>query len=471
MMDPGVFAAYTDAQRARDLLQSCSQALFGQAVTLATCTVIDSLYKTYANPASWPKSTLSVCWRLGLEGGADSTIFYAKVYLAGRSHAAWQALGEPAGDAQGLPAVMHLAGLDMIVWRFPHDPSIRHLPSAVVEQLVKQHLPLAALLPPGVQAELAQFVVELVHYQPEKCCTTRYRLQWHDAQAPGEVQQLVIYGKTYSDDRGSRVYARQLHYWREAAFAICQPLGYDETIKTVWSLGIEGLPLAQVIEPANHRRLLGQVSRCLAAVHASDLHELGALREISQAELLADCLKKIGKLSRACPPCAAPLALLAAPVQSLAALLAQSAGVRHALHGDFHIDQMLACGDDVVVFDFDSFAVGDPERDLAEFIVALLFQPFDPAFVQRLAQGLMEAYCAQVSWKVRTDHLRWYALVEFVTRCWRFYRQQQTGWDGALQRSVAHLPALEALIVVLAAVIDGPGPADAAMTPLRITPR
>jgi Phosphotransferase enzyme family len=465
MMNEGAFDAFTDAQRARDLLQSCSQVLFGQPVTIATCTVIDSLYKTYANPASWPKSTLSVCWRLGLEGGADSTIFYARVYLAGRSQAAWQALGEPAADdAQRLPAVMHLPALDMIVWRFPHDPSIRHLPGAVVEQRVKQRLPLAALLPQGVRAEQARLSIEPVCYQPEKCCTTRYRLQWHDAQAPGEVQQLVIYGKTYSDDRGSTVHARQRHYWRAAAFAVCRPLGYDETIKTVWSLGIEGLPLAQVIAHANHRRLLAQVGRCLAAVHASDLYELGALREISQAELLADCIKKIGKLSRASPPCAPPLALLAASVQCLAALLAQSAGVRRALHGDFHIGQMLACGDDVYVFDFDSFAVGDPERDLAEFIVALLFQPYDPAFVQRLALGLMEAYCAQVRWKVRTDHLRWYALVEFVTRCWRFYRQQQTGWDGALQRSVAHLTELEALIVVLADVIDGPA-STAAATP------
>ncbi len=455
----GVFAVYTDAVRARDLLQSCSELLFGQPVTIATCTVIDSLYKTYANPTSWPKSTLSVCWRLGLAGGADSTIIYAKVYLAGRSLAAWLALGERASAAQARQAVTHLPALDMIAWRFPHDPSIGHLPDAVDEPSVKPRLlrlPLAALLPHGVGLEQAQLSVEPVQYQPEKCCTTRYRLHWHDthdAQAPGEVQQLVIYGKTYSDDRGSTVYARQLHYWREAAFAICQPLGYDSTIKTVWSLGVEGLPLARVIGRDNHQRLLAQVGRCLAAVHGSDLHALGVLKVIVPAELLADCLKKIDKLGRACPASAAPLALLIAPVQTLAAQLAQSASVRHALHGDFHIDQMLVCGEAVVVFDFDSFAVGDAERDLAEFIVALMFQPFDAAFVQLLALALVDAYRAHAPWQVRIDHLRWYAQVEFVTRCWRCYRQQQTGWDAALQRGVAHLPELDALFVALAAAI------------------
>lgn len=450
----GVFAAYTDAQRARELLQSCSELLFGRPVTLASVTVIDSLYKTYVNPASWPKSTLSVCWRLGLAGGAESAIFHAKAFLCGRSLAAWQALDKPDADAPLPPAVMHLPTLDMIVWRFPHDPTIRHLPEAVLPQRVRQHLPLGALLPSGVGVEQVQIEIEAVQYQPEKCCTTRYRLQWHDTRAPGAEQRLVIYGKTYSDDRGSSVHARQLHYWRTAAFAICRPLGYDEAIQTVWSLGIEGLPLAGVIAHDNHQGLLGQVGRCLAAVHASELHQVCVVKEVMPAELLEDCIKKIGKLGRACPPCAAALAQLMAPVQRLAAQLAQGASVRHTLHGDFHIGQMLVCGDEVYVFDFDSFAAGDPEKDLAEFIVALLFQPFEPAFVQLMALALMDAYCAQARRQVRSDHLRWYALVEFVTRCWRFYRQQQSDWDAALQRGVARLPELEALIPALAAAID-----------------
>ncbi len=461
----GVFAAFTDAQRARELLQGCSDLLFGQPVTIDTCSVIDSLYKTYANPASWPKSTLSVCWRLHLVGGAESAIFYAKVFLAGRSHAAWLALDKPIVDAQALPAVMHLPALDMIVWRFPHDPSIRHLPDAVLPHRVRQRLPLGALMPPGVNVEQVQLSIEAVQYQPEKCCTTRYRVHRHDDRAPGAQAPLVIYGKTYSDDRGGQVHARQMHYWRAAAFAICQPLGYDDAIKTVWSLGIEGVPLAGVIAPDNHQRLLGQVGRCLAAVHASDLQQIGAMKEVALAELLEDCIKKIGKLGRACPPCAAPLAQLIAPVQQLGVQVAQSASVRHALHGDFHIGQMLLCGDEVYVFDFDSFTAGDPEKDLAEFIVALLFQAYEPAFARQLALALMDAYGAQARWKIRIDHLRWYALVEFVTRCWRFYRQQQTGWDGALQRGVAHLGELEALIVALAAVIDGAACAATMPTP------
>lgn len=437
------FAAYTDAEQARQLLQDSSAELFGRRVTLTSCTVIDSLYKTYAKRSSWPRSTLSVCWRLGLAEPEDSAILYAKVYLEGRSLAEWQRLDPP-------PTAIHLPAHDMIVWRFPHDPSMPHLAEAVLPQRVRHHLPYDQL-PPGLDgpADLLHVSAEPLKYHPEHCCTVRYRLQWRSADALAPPQVLVIFGKTYRDDSGRAAHQRLQHCWRTMALKSCRPLGYDETIRTVWSLCVEGLPLVQVITRANHAPYLGLLGRSLAAVHASNPVDLGTLGAVAVSELLADCIKKLDKLSRACPPCAEPLALLVAPALAMGRRLAAGAPAGCALHGDFHIDQVLAHDGDVWLFDFDSFALGDPEQDLAEFIVALMFHGFEPDFVRAMALTLVQSYCAAAHWTLRPDCLRWYAQVEYVTRAYRFYRQQRPGWERAVQQAVSNLHGLDAVLAGL----------------------
>jgi hypothetical protein len=446
---PFPFAAYTDPERVLALLQPCSAELFGAPTTLARCEVIDSLYKTYVAPASWPKSTLSVCWRIERADAAGSAAFYAKVYLEGRSHAAWLQLCERGDDA----AAMHLPALDMIAWRFPHDPALHHLPETALAERVRARLPWDALRARGAgAAEHAQVHVEPVSYQPEKNCTTRCLLQWHGAAPPA----VLVYAKTYSDDRGRAAHARQLHYWRSAALRTCEPLAYDESICTVWSIGVEGRPLAGVIDRSNQAHFLDQAAAHLCAVHGSDAREHGVVDALDRAEHLDDCLKKIGKLGRACPASRAPLARVAASVRALADHVMQDDGQRRVLHGDFHIGQMLAVGRDVYLFDFDSFVLGDAEQDLAEFIVALPFVPaeagraFEPDFVRTMAATLGRRYGSRARRPVRIDHLRWYALVEFVTRCWRFHRQQRPGWAAALELALTRLPSLDAAIATMA---------------------
>jgi hypothetical protein len=459
--EPCPFAAFTDPARALVLLQPCSAALFGAPTPLACCDVIDSLYKTYVNPASFPKSTLSVCWRLWRADAAGSAIFYAKVYLEGRSQAAWQRLGERGSDEATAPrAATHLPALDMIVWRFPHDPALRHLPEAVLDERVRARLPWDALRSHGGgAAEGASLHIEPVSYQPEKSCMTRCLLHWPVesrvewpagdglAAAP---RDLLVYAKTYGDDRGRAAHARQLHYWRSAALRTCEPLAYDDSIATVWSIGVEGQPLAHVIDDANQLHYLDQAAAHLWAVHSSDPHELGVDELIAPAELLADCLKKIDKLGRACPRSREALALVAVPVQALAERVMQADGQRCVLHGDFHIGQMLAAGGDVYLFDFDSLALGDAEQDLAEFVVALMWAPVAPEFVGTMAAALGHAYASRACAPVRMDHLRWYARVEFVTRCWRLHRQQRPGWADALELALTRLPTLDAAIAAMA---------------------
>ncbi len=442
------FAPYTDPTRALGLLQGSRAELFGRPVTLTSCAVMDSSYKTYTKRSSWPKSVLSVCYRLGLAEQADNAIFYAKLYLQGRSHVEWQRLGPPPAAASGAaPPVIHLPALGMIAWRFPHDPAMPHLAEAMLPQRVRHHLPYHAL-PPGLDgpADLTHLSAEPLKYNPENGCTLRYRLQWGGAGARVPAQELIVFGKVYRDDRGRAACERMQHYWRTTAFKSCRPLGYDETIRTVWSLGVQGLPLAQVISRANHASCLGQVGCGLAAVHASDPAVLGMPDSVAVAELLADFIKKIDKLSRACPPCAAPLAGLLAPARRVGERLAAGAHAGRALHGDFHIGQMLAHDGEVYLFDFDSFTLGDPEQDLAEFIVALLFQGFEPNFVHAMARALVRSYCARSRWTLRLEYLHWYALVEYVTRAYRFYRQQRPGWQHALQQSVSNLAVLEAVL-------------------------
>ena len=435
-----LFAPYLCPEYMRVQLQEHACAAFAEH-TIDDCKVLFSRYKTFRKPASWIKSTLSVCYALKLSGCERQFLLYAWVFLNGRSRQQWQQLDKPL-------AAIHIAELDMIAWPFPHDPGLRCLPQAIDTNQVRQFLPFSQL-PTALSgpADISDLTNSVVKYSPEKCCTTRYNLKWyHDSHS----YQINMYGKTYRTAKGYEVYQRLLHFWQmgqqqavDKELRVAQPLGYSTAIQTLWLAEIVGSPLLGSIRSGNYRHYIEQIATGLIVIHGS---ELTSSTIINKVELLADCGKKIDKITRTLPTTAVILYPLLEQVEYLANTLFKTAGVKRLIYGDFHIEQLLVQNDKVFFLDFDSFALGDPEQDIAEFIVALQFYQLPMGLIQVLAEELLICYRQQAPWQLSGERLYWYAMLEYVIRLYRFYLAQRPDWREQLQQSLNNLAPLQSML-------------------------
>jgi thiamine kinase-like enzyme len=316
----------------------------------------------------------------------------------------------------------HFSDLDLLVWVFPEDPAIPHLPEVSDPELVKAHLPYSSL-PKGLDGtgDIRSIEMSVVNYRPEIRCTTKYDLRWGEDEQP---QPFTIFGKTFRNAEGHDVFARSEYLWNRCAgveenVLFAQPLGYMPAVQTLWQLGVEGIPLCRVIEEDNCDSYLRTVAKGLAMIHNSDL---AGLPTWTLAEHLAEADKKIEKLHQAVPSLGEELSLLAQQVHRDAPN--PSDIPLRPMYWDFHVNQLLAQDGKVAFFDFDELVIGDPLQDIANFIVDLQFRDVSQFLARRMAKSLYDSYRSQVKWEVPIDRVRWHARVQFINKAYRIYIQQ-----------------------------------------------
>src|SRR5262249_33748506 len=147
-------------------------------------------------------------------------LFHVKAYRDGRSREKFaQACAAPTVPPPFGAAVMHVPELDLVVWAFPNDPKLLHLPQVLVRPRLRRHLPYERL----DTTSAADVSIDVVRYKPEVRCITRYRLG-----------RIALYGKTFKHDRARDIAGRiealadQLASV-EDAFVIAPPLGHSAT--------------------------------------------------------------------------------------------------------------------------------------------------------------------------------------------------------------------------------------------------
>ena len=391
---------------------------------ITSCRVQHVRYSPKKKPEN---ERLAACYHLGVRGSNSqrerTVILYCKAFRGGRSQKEIDALTQSNAGAQAFHSMpLHFRDLDLLLWVFPEDPAIPHLPEVSDPERVMAHLPYSSL-PKGLDGpgDVRSVEVQIINYRPELRCTTRYDLHWGAADQP---QSLTIFGKTFRSGEGHDIYARSEYLWTrfsgvEDDVIFAQPLGYTSAVQTLWQLGVEGAPLCCVIGEDNCDSYLRTVAKGLAMIHHSDL---AGLPKWTLDEHLTEVDKKIEKLRRAMPSLVEELDLLAQRIQ-LDAPNPSDIPLR-PMYWDFHVDQLLAQDGKVAFFDFDELAIGDPLQDIANFIVDLHFRDVRPFLARRMAKSLYDSYRSQVKWEVPINRIRWHARVQFINKAYRAYISQ-----------------------------------------------
>lgn len=429
------FARFIDTKTMGDLLWQRLAASFDGQDRPTACAIVYARYK-HLKAQSPLKSSLSLCYRFDLSsrrGGRHEALFYVKAYLGGRSRSEWGKLADSNPTSHSLETfATHLPELDAIVWRFPHDPVLTHLPEVLDAEKVQSYLPWEVLLDnvPG-PGGLTDLTNRVAHYLPEKSCTTRYDLRW---QVAGTPHELTLYGKTFKGEEGKEIYERITHFWHTSrqdpeSITVAQPLVYTESVKTIWQQAVDGVPLSRVIDESNFEHYLEAVARGLTTLHKS---RLASSRTVTIEDHLVESRKKSLKLEEALP-------LLTTQLQALLRRLETDAPsltlAEHTLiHGDCQFGNLLAQDDRVVFLDFDDCVQGDPTRDVANFIVYLHFYDFSPTLRETMSSTFLASYQRLVEWDVSDERLAWHLCVQFLNKAYRAYFQQATGTEQEVLR-------------------------------------
>ena len=381
---------------------------------------------------------VTLCYELQVadaqRGTAGSQWLYAKMFRDGASADCFASI-----DASRLQrpafgeALVHLPELDMLLWALPNDPGLPQLAALLDPLRLRSLLPWAAL---AIDPQRCRGVeVELLRYEPEQRATLRCSVALDGSDTP-----LVLYAKTFCDERGQVIHERFSHFWQRAqldpaAPLVAPPLGYDAAMRTAWQGCAEGVPLLQALAVGDAPTLLAQVAQALAAVHAAPL---AGSRERPLAHWCAEARRRQTKIARAEPALAARAEAL---VDSIDTLAARWPDVPLGLiHGDFHPDQVWLHEGRVVLFDFDEFTLGDPLEDIAEFALKLGDESWSRDFIVAAAATLGASFYA--------DRLRWHLGVQCLLQASRAFIFQRAGWRTELalwfERAESEVAALAA---------------------------
>lgn len=416
------FEQFTDSNRVKQSLPQWLPWLKGN-VQLTDCRSLHLHYKTYLKTQSRWKSFLAAAYELQihhrLTNEQSKQIVFAKIFLGNRSRAAFEnASRQPLHPTNFGPSLIHLADQGMIMWAFPNDPMLHSLPNVTDPVKAKKHLPYFSL-PAGFSVkEISTVEVEVVNYRPELRCTARYKLT-------GKTSAMTIYGKSFADDQGTEVYRRLERMWHLSQqhpgdFPMPRPLGYNRETQTIWQEELPGQPLAEIINRGNYAGLISDAAKRLTYIHQSDAPTSA---RITIENHLEEIQKKTAKLGQAFPVVKDPLSKTVELLKRQLSKLPVATSC--VIHGDFHLRQLMVHSDQVALFDFDEFAIGDPAQDLANFVADLHAQSFDKDFVAAVSAKLIDAYCQHSGWSADPFLFNWHLAVQFITRAYRAYLQQK----------------------------------------------
>ena len=333
--------------------------------------------------------------------------------------------------AFGKPLV-HLPNLDMIIWAFPNDPKLHHLPKLLDMQTVQNTLPLSMERKSTLDwlHQIGDIRSNLVRYKPESRCTIRYDLR---EKTHSTSSAHAIYAKTFADECSTSVFQGNEYFWEQSladsrGFTVAKPLGLTKEINTVWQDGIYGYSLRKMINRTNFHDLLTIVGKNLAVFHKS---RLMMKRIMSHKDRVIEARKQSAKIYQAFPERKKSLCSFLLELEEQ--ITDFSSAPTSVIHGDFHLEQLMLSNHRIVLCDFDDLAQGDPLQDVADFLAQLYFYGYTPDFIALMTRSFCLAYGCHVEWEISQERVRWHMQIQFIRKACRELLQLQPGWNRRME--------------------------------------
>jgi ABC-type multidrug transport system fused ATPase/permease subunit len=166
-----------------------------------------------------------------------------------------------------------------------------------------------------------------------------------------------------------------------------------------------------------------------AGAVARTLHEasMACLPAVGPAELLAAATRKAGLVEAILPELAGRLRRLVARLQAAD----PGAGPLVATHGDFHVDQLLRVGDELVLIDFDGMCLAAAAYDVATYLADVVRgRGGDLGAIEAVRGPLLAGYGAA------PPALEWYLAALVLTRAPHPFHRLAPAWPERVEGTV-----------------------------------
>lgn len=219
----------------------------------------------------------------------------------------------------------------------------------------------------------------ILRYRPGHRCTLR-----GDTDAGPRIVKVAAGGERHI--LGARL------LWGVRAqlpFAVTEPCGWDPATESAWYVVVPGTPVAADLLGPDAADLIVRLGTALAGLARAPIRPQG--REGAE-EQLARSGRAATRATAALPDLGGELVKLLADLERRHAQLAPRPLV--PVHGAPHQHQWLADGRRLGLIDFDRFALGDPELDLATLLAELASESDRRVTMPVLTEAAVAGYAA-----------------------------------------------------------------------------
>jgi hypothetical protein len=234
---------------------------------------------------------------------------------------------------------------------------------------------------PSLASVLDDGMTTVVRYHPGHRCTVRSVRNGRE-----------VFGKVFRDDRGRELLDDYERLWRasvagEISFNVARPIAWDHATCTLWQAAVPGdsvRPRLRTDEGPALARRIAEALGSLAQSHVPARHVVSLCSELGRAERhAAELVSRVPSLGD--------------EVQQFVNRIAVSRHVeqpraRRPIHGAPMPAQWLATPERLGLVDFDRFAAGDPELDVASVIADVDVENPPCDWVRALGAHIIEAW-------------------------------------------------------------------------------
>ncbi len=353
-------------------------------------------------------------------GRSRSVLHDASIEVAGQRHEVVLVTHVETRRFPSGALVLSAGELEVAVWRFPNDPYLRGLPSAVSPERVRELLDDLGTAPGRVRLRTRA-------YRPTRRAVVEVQI---DGERSGRVLYLKIFPRTRA-----RSVARRHRQLTAAGLPVPRLVGLAEHQGIVAIEALAGPTLEEAL------RTGGPVPRPEQLVAVTERFANSRITGARDPRRFADPVRHVPLLAGVLPARGAEIAGLA---REAAAVEAPLVGV----HGDLHAGQLLLGADGAItgILDVDGAGQGYTVHDAGNLVAHLeAFGDLDPAITARV-----HAYAREIA-EVFAEVCGRRALVRAMAASWiglatGAHRAQDAGWQLELERRIDRAAALLATV-------------------------